>query len=385
MSPPSSANLPKQHSVGVTFSAAMWALGVFAFTQVAAVGWRFLADWDRPELDAYSEPGLPTAAPPAESGATGASALAPYESGMGSSVEPAPTDGGAPPPILEAGTPPVDGTGGTTGDAPPPAHSAIGLVNRQAGELLELGMAMRERGDTQGALEKFRQAQASLPDHPLLVSEIAQTYERMGLAEKAAGEWRKIYEMGATKAGDHYTVAAFKLSGGLAGGASEEQPADAAGTGRLAPVVQVDEIRVADRRKGVSGERVLLQIALRARHGAQLDNAQLVVHVFFYDLVDGVRVDRTTADSPVFNWTTPPVDWRGIELLEVEYAHPANYNRKELGDRQYYGYVVKVYYRDRVQDVRAEPSTLVDFMSGMGEPGLLPRGVDKPNPLFPGR
>ena len=57
-----------------------------------------------------------------------------------------------------------------------------------------------------------------------------------------------------------------------------------------------------------------------------------------------------------------------IEGLEIA-AH---------GRRSYHGYVVRLYYQNKLQDVAAEPRDLLDF--GASQPPVLPGGV---NPLLP--
>jgi hypothetical protein len=76
------------------------------------------------------------------------------------------------------------------------------------------------------------------------------------------------------------------------------------------------------------------------------------------------------------------VDWSGVgeEPLEVTYFLPA-LTPGEIaahGRRSYHGYVVRLYYQHKLQDVAAEPRDLLDF--GSRSPQSVPGGV---NPLLP--
>jgi hypothetical protein len=86
------------------------------------------------------------------------------------------------------------------------------------------------------------------------------------------------------------------------------------------------------------------------------------VQVFFYDLVDEQSVVQTNANV-TYRWDTAPVDWNNgdIEILQVEYAASApNPKEKIMENRRYFGYVVRVYYKGDLQDMRAEPVKLLN-------------------------
>lgn len=102
----------------------------------------------------------------------------------------------------------------------------------------------------------------------------------------------------------------------------------------------------------------------------------------FFDRVNGEKVAQTIADEPLSAWGSPPVDWSGIgeEPLNVTYFLPT-LTPGEIaahGRRAYHGYVVRLYYQHKLQDVAAEPRDLLDF--GSPTPQTVPGGV---NPLLP--
>jgi len=58
-------------------------------------------------------------------------------------------------------------------------------------------------------------------------------------------------------------------------------------------------------------------------------------------------------------WLTAPADWedQDTEVLAVEYQLPkADPRTRE--NRKYFGYIVRIYYKQRLQAARAEPDRL---------------------------
>src|SRR6266545_1573798 len=72
------------------------------------------------------------------------------------------------------------------------------------------GRTLRDRGYTSNALVRFREAYALDPKNPEAIAEIARTYEKMGLPDKAAEHWKRILDMGES-GGAYYTAAEAKL------------------------------------------------------------------------------------------------------------------------------------------------------------------------------
>jgi galactokinase len=116
------------------------------------------------------------------------------------------------------------------------------------------------------------------------------------------------------------------------------------------------------------------------------------IQVYFYDTVENNKVALTDAEVN-YEWLTPNHDWKGTnpELLAVSYVRlkngalsseaalteaaaavtPPLAGRKSSSSkkapvtdgstRKYAGYQVRVYYMDQLQDVRAEPTKLLNL------------------------
>ena len=242
----------------------------------------------------------------------------------------------------------------------------LGLApDSRVGELLAQGRGLRERGDTSNALLRFREAYAADPRNPEAIAEVAVTLEKMGLPDKAAENWKRVYDMGES-AGVYFAAAEAKMREAMmASRAGMTPPAESAngvqsGGGTAASAtfglgaVESEEVRDLK-----SLRHLKVRVPLQLRLKTKINNKDLVVQVIFYDLVDDKLV-RTNANYTK-RWSTGPVDWRedDTEVLEVEYIQPLpDPHETKRENRKYYGYVVRVYYKDELQATRSEPSVL---------------------------
>lgn len=361
--------IPKQ-GVGRTFNVSIWILGTVATLQAAAVAWAIVS---RAEVDSGRNTGRTPVAPAPASPGAGVAVMA--RAGVAPDVAPGPGPGGA-----SAGA-------GETAGAEPVASVAVApdllietqafrqipshleIVNPKVIELMEAGESLRKRGDFPGALARYREAETLLPNHPAVLYEIADCFDVMGLREKAVTEWEKIIDLGAERAGDYWMIADLSLRGE----ASDEPASEAA-------LLTVSNILVQRHPEVTEAEKVTLRIAIKARAGTEIVPENVVVNVFFFDLVNDGEVARTTADQPRYQWATLPIDWNGQpeEILEVEYYHPILTPEQvvDLGHRKYHGHIVEVYYRNELQDVVAQPRTLRSLAPDAASPLLQ-------NRLFP--
>lgn len=257
--------------------------------------------------------------------------------------------------------------------APPPKPVPVSSakLNPQAPpetryqELVLQGKQLRERGDTGAALVKLREAMALETQNPEAIAEMAVTFERMSLMDKASEQWKRIFDMG-SEAGPFYVAAESRMKMSQAqaiaavqtvqGGESKEGPvsrlkADAAlGVGDI----------VREERPESGGTRFALRVPLKAKRGEKVGVSDVDIHVLFYDLVDGKTPVQTSADVS-YRWASSPIDWSTAdpETLEVEYSQqPPLATGPKSEKREYHGYVVRVYYKGQLQDLRASPETL---------------------------
>lgn len=308
---------------------------------------------------------------------------------------PAPTSGFGPPPIgsfqapstaapTPAFTPPP-----TTAKPAPAAPVTIApksvsgktsnsVSNMPLAEMVDLAKQVRGLGDMQGALEVLKRADLQYPASPEVMSETAQCYEQMGLADKASALWKQLAGMDAVRSAGFGDLAKRKIQAG-----TTAETVSPGLQGDFAPKVLSLGACQADRDPSVAnGEKVILRVPILRQGSAVIDPAQVDIDVYFFDRVNGEKVAQTIADEPVSTWGAIPVDWSGVgeEPLDVAYFLPA-LTPGEIaahGRRSYHGYVVRLYYQHKLQDVAAEPRDLLDF--GSRSAPTVPGGM---NPLLP--
>ncbi len=397
-----------RQTVGRTFLAAMSLLGIVALVQIGALGWQLF----HPAKEKPAPSAAATAPPPLQ-------ATAKAEPKADPAALPSPT--------------PLAGAASSPGAEQAAAEAEKQLIARQAEKeliaslpkptplplrhetvqearisgLVNLARALRERGDTGTALTRLREAQTISPENPQVISEMAMTYEKMGLAGKATEQWRRIYTIG-EKAGIYYAAAEAKLRvpppatngsasapHAAAGEADpEENPLLAAAAPRE-PLLSLGKVEtVEDNGESQPLRQLKVRIPIQARPGARIDVRDVVIQVYFYDQLKNESVVETNADvrsswvrriAP--NGTELAVDWKSTdpEVLEVGYdqedsAPPATgsrargaknhpKNRQNAAGRKYFGYAVRVYYKG---DLNASFATPENLLTLFPPPAALP-------------
>ncbi|MCB1063388.1 MAG: hypothetical protein KDN20_10765 [Verrucomicrobiae bacterium] len=425
---------------GRTFTVAMWLLGFVAASQIVAVGWSVIsrpitpspAAAPRPmvagtsELDTQPIPApttgtnsvlIPNASTPpraegsealypdnalpnAAAAATATNTPVADSAPQNSSLPPMPELGNAdlappprPSPQEEIGSPILTGPAVPPlmtdssllpaprfrgPDAPVPlstllseaallATPTLSIPDPQTSQLVDSGSEKRASGDMQGALDDLRQAEAVLPEHPRILAEIAATYDEMGLDRKSSLYWEKVRDLGPAAAGAWHPIALGELTG------RRDSP------GRAPSILRLGRVTAAHDETIKEGERVVLSVTVQADPNARPSASEMSMLVYFYDLVDNEKTEASTADTSQ-NFISQPYDWlsNGEEAIEVIYHQPkfSEEQKRELGERSYYGYIIELYYRDELQDTAAFPPELRNL-----DPNAPPSPLSE-TPLF---
>ena len=276
-----------------------------------------------------------------------------------------------------------------------------------ADALLRVAKGFRERGDTTNAIAKLQQATALEPTNPEVLAELALTYESMQLFDRSNEVWRRLQSLGAV-AGPLYELADLKLRVGVparsslnaAGNPVPDNGAPASDAAGIpdGSTFGIAEVSLRQENDPDAETKLLLRVGVKVRPDTPIDHTKVKIQVFFYDMVNNDQVVLTDADVS-YEWVTPGHDWRdtGTEMLEVTYLRPKRNDpvpgsslasqpmevpdsvekanlaaRKsaaaaelpptsESGPRQYLGYIVRVYYKDELQAVRADPARLLNL------------------------
>jgi hypothetical protein len=207
---------------------------------------------------------------------------------------------------------------------------------------------------------------------------MAITYEKMGLTDKAIEQWRRIYQMG-ERAGIYYAAAEAKLRSLQLPDATPEETAAPHPPGGLTPDTVADAAVVFSLGKvGTTDDtgttqparRLKLAVPISARPGSHVDPRDVVIQVFFYEMLRDGSVVETNANV-TSSWArrqnadgeVQPVDWSTAapETLEVTYAQP-EFDSKDPRSRErrnYFGYSVRVYYKGVLNAKFADPARLL--------------------------
>jgi hypothetical protein len=317
---------------GHTFSSAMWLLGVCALVEVAAFFW---AIWQIPP-GLQARPVNSVAVPEIPAGGT---TLVP----AGEATIP----GGVS--VSSASSPPSLAQSPDRGVVTPlPLLSDEPIEDAVVERLVIIGEELQAKGSLAGALQNFRQAESVLPDHPRILAGLAATLEGLGQAAEALPYLRRLAEFGARPAALE---------------ASTPVPPVAASA---RPILKIGEVKVNQQSVGPDGQHVSLRIIIEAEASTRPIGEDLSLIVFFYDEVTADpsasnRIESSTADTS-YLYPTEPYDWQvgGREEIVVNYHQPqfTEEETQDLGNRSYYGYVIELYYQDRLQDRIVVPEAI---------------------------
>jgi len=193
----------------------------------------------------------------------------------------------------------------------------------------------------------------------------------MGMLDKAAEQWKHIYEMG-DAAGTYFIAAESRLKMSQAQAiaaaqiaASTQGPAQAQDNGPVSSLrddalLGLGSIAREERPDSAALLKFALRVPIKAKGGVKINVQDVDIHVLFYDQLDPKTVVETSADVS-YRFASTPIDWANgeAETLEVEYNQPIPLAKgPKHEERKYYGYIARVYYKDELQDTHAEPETL---------------------------
>lgn len=130
-------------------------------------------------------------------------------------------------------------------------------------------------------------------------------------------------------------------------------------------LLSISDIAVMDKEDTDASLRFTLRVSVKARDARVVDRTKTKIQVFFYDTQEANRVILTDADVS-YLWITPRHDWSEAnpEILGVVYSRP-----KKNSGQKYLGYIVRIYYSDQLQAVRAEPEGLLKLFPA---PAIVP-------------
>ncbi|MEP4077449.1 hypothetical protein [Haloferula sp.] len=332
------------HGSTLTFRLACWVLGLIAFIQIVTAGVALAVRVENAREIRIEErivTKIVTVSPKTEK----------KEAGPVVALPP-------PPPIpAEVPLPPARPL-----DAPAIADAKVEALVNEAREA-------RVAEDMGRAIIKLEEALDLDPREPNTLYELGLVYETMAaydtaLAEKAAEAYQRVFELGTTKAGALYPLAARKLRDGIA------RPVDM--RGKLA----LGRVRIFKDDAYQDGERLVLTVPVSAAPGSEPSADDFFVKVEFFDKA---RNNEPQPAGPecvtTYEWVSGAIDWLGgEEILRVTYMLPPQEAGQEhlFGKRAYYGQIVELVYKNELIDSQAWPRHLASRSKVQPQQGLDP-------------
>lgn len=262
------------------------------------------------------------------------------------------------------------------------------VAEPMAERLLAEARQARVAGDMGKAIVKLEQALKHAPTDPSVLYEMGIVHEQMGVFDQASQYFEQVFQMGVSKAGSLYGLAAAKLRDGFA------QPEDMLGK------LSLGRVRIFKQPHGESGQLVILTIPVQKAPADEVEVAGIQVEVRFFNRNNRGEVIELDDPSLVTDrWVSLPFDWAGgEENLRMTYTIPPLDRQTEhlFGKREYYGQVVTLSYQGEVLDVQAWPRDLAAKIVKQPEAGVgdleapefqdsLPPDFDPAIPLLPSR
>ena len=286
----------------------------------------------------------------------------------------------------------------TVAPAPPAAASPSVPALPADERLLKEAVDLNNRGDTGTALNRLQQAAEKNPKNAEVYAQMAKIYESTQQLDRSNEMWRKVQEIGPS-AGAVYELADARLKRGAV---ATPPPAPAEATPAEAPpppiartegvpdgsTFGISEVSATETPDNDAETNLMLRIAVKKRPNSVIDHTKVKIQVYFYDTVDDKDIKLTDAEVN-YEWLTPDHDWAGSspEVLAVTYVRPKNKAMSQeaalsaaaaainpgkkgrsvkplpddSGRRKYLGYIVRIYYNDKLQAVRADPTKLLNL------------------------
>lgn len=232
-----------------------------------------------------------------------------------------------------------------------PSYDSSFIADPVVEKLIAESRALQLDGDMMRAMLKLDEAARRDPSEAAVIYSKGLLYEEMGLYTQAADQYQAVQQMGIT-AGTFFKLSAKKLTKGM----------DAAHANRAAISIGPMNIRRDDHKQ--DDQQVDLAITILARPDKSINPSDVSVQVHFYDKLENGEIKKASSRAKISEgqWDGK-VDWKGAsheETVQISYMIPeADLTQERLfGQRQYYGHVVELYYKNEVIDQQATPRKL---------------------------
>lgn len=247
----------------------------------------------------------------------------------------------------------VNGLRDNTGGEAEVLLSAPPIADPVIERLVEEARVARIAGDIMNSTMKLEEAQTKEPNNPNVLYELAVNFEELLVYDNASDYYKKVYDLGPLVAGSLFKKSALKLARGVVPETRGLALLNAAR--KLEP--QIDQF----------GERRSVSLAISTAPRREFDPELIHVQVHFFEESLGelrpAPINTADPETTGSQCISMPYDWKDSEeIIEVWYRIPPRDRGDRLldGDRKFHGFVAKLYYDEKLLDIRAQPRTLVE-------------------------
>jgi tetratricopeptide (TPR) repeat protein len=327
-----------------TYAIAVYLVGLFIILQLLALG---LAFWFRQQVIIEKEAPLLREEQVAVVAAMDPPPAAEMETEVGEPAKPSPEENVS---AFDSGLP--------EGRLAVPAG---GTVDQQVAQLNEDARLFRRQGDFSMAEVALKQALGLKPNDILSLTNYAMLEEARGNRRAAYERWKQV--IATAPEGDTTVRLAMERSILLEEALRLEEEARQREEALLAGIerrVEIAEVRMSPDPLPEKPTEIQRDVVIKsANPGIPIDSSKLRVQVFVYDQVGGRKLEPAKIEARFLN-SQPDFNRPEGEVLRTVYRAKLD----EMGERAYYGYIVRIYYDNQLQDQRAEPRSLMELFSG---------------------
>ena len=220
-------------------------------------------------------------------------------------------------------------------------------------ELLVKAQEMAAIGRLADADQLLTSLQIAAPDFWPAYEERARLFEQRGLLKKAVDQWNQLVKL--CSADDWQEKGTSERRRIL-----EAEELIGANPQKKLRMVAVEEFKFPPTKDSEEVRAINISLAPTI-DSVLLDPDAVKVQVVFYDLVKDSESVVPTEAGVVTHPLHPDGDWPKNEtkVVTATYTAPANIEQAAPNSGQYYGYCVRVYYNEQLQDELARPKSLL--------------------------
>lgn len=235
---------------------------------------------------------------------------------------------------------------------------------KSIGELIQEATRERYSGNFQIAQQNLEKALEIGPRYTPIFINLAELYEAFDDKPKAIDALQRVLELDPDSTGKIHREALAKMN--VLRKKLDEEGEKPSGIPQNQALFFVEDASPKRDNNALFDERLILNIKIAARLPvAKIDPALVKIQVYFYDLLSNNQVSSTKAQVKA-RFLDRYVDWAtGPESMEVVYEVPKGTWQREVRDtgisRNLYGYIVRIYYDNKLEDIYAEPTQLAQL------------------------